>query len=269
MAPKTGRIEAQYTFAANATSAFTENGVLTTVTITAGSYYLAEIVASINTQLPGNWIVTVSDGEGTTAQSTGKCTITTTTTPFSVTWTSTSLRDALGFTANIVGAVSAQTGANACPGVWIPGCPAKFSRHGDWDAGTLVTQLRQTVGPGASGVASVYAVGGGTAYHREIKGLVWDGVPGTRVRPQYDGGTVTSTTNATLEEFLGNTQYGVGTFSSLFSINASCRVYWDADEDGSYKAGKFLWPPTFDPDTMIKGWIGRYVCPWPVFKVGA
>lgn len=258
MAVKHGRLEAQYYFSANQASTWNNGGGNVVVTITAGSYYLAELVTAINTALGGSQTVAISDGEGVASSITGKATITSSGT-VTVTWTDTGVRNALGFTGNLAAAASPQTGSNACPGVWLPCNPGKFTRHGDFDAGTLSTQFRQTVGPGASGVASVYSVGGGTAYSREWNGILWDGVPATRVRPQYNSsGTQTSTTNETLEEFLGNTQYGTGTYANIFTVGSQVRLYWNADDDTKYATGRFLWPERFDPDTFQPGYTAFY-----------
>ncbi len=269
MAVRSGRLEALHYFAANKTAAFTSNaGGPTTFTLTAGSYYLAQIVSQMNTDLAGlGFVVSISDGEGTPSSATGLCTIAA---PgqynISVTFTSTEIRDLLGFTGNIVAASSAQTGTRHCPGLWLPANPGKFTRHGDYDAGTLNTQTRQTIGP----TGAVYTVGGGTAYFRDLQGVLWDGVPATRVRPQYNSsGTQTSTTNETLEEYLGNTFYGTGTYASLFTRGASNRLYWNADDDTKYVAGKFLWPERFDPDTFQPGYTAFYRVPAGRFVVGA
>lgn len=260
MAAKAGRLEAQMTIPFSEIN-FTDSVGLQTVTIPAADYYLADLVAEINTQLIRNWLVTVSDGEGTPSAATGLCTITTSDVNFTVGLAAAPyIRDALGFTGNIVGASSAQTGTRACPGLWLPGCPAKFTRHGDSDAGTLRTSSRQITGP----TGTTYTIGTGTGYFRELVGILWDGVPGSRVRPH-----LATYTNETLEEFLGNTFYGVGTYSSLFSAGASNRIIWDADVDGTYKTGKFTWPESFDPDTMVHGWTGRYRIQAPRFIVGA
>lgn len=260
MAVKQGRLEAQMTFAANKAGTWTDNIGATVVTITAGSYYLAELVTEINTQLPRSWLVSISDGEGTPTAATGLATISSADYNISVTWTDTEIRDALGFTGNISGASTAQTGTRQCPGLWLPGNPGKFTRHGDSEAGTLNTSFRQTVGP----TGTVFSFGGGTGYFREINGILWDGVPGRRVRPH-----LATYTNETLEEFIGNSQYLTGTYANLFATGASIRIYWDADVDGTYKAGKFLFPPTFDPDTFFAGSTSYYRVPMPAFIVGA
>ena len=256
MSAKGGRLEALHTFAANVTFDVTDNFGTYTVTVTAGTYYLVALVAAIAAQLHVATI-TVSDGEGPPSTATGCTTMTNGgVSTFSVTWTSTGLRDALGFTANITTQTSV-TSTNACPGLWLPGI-AKYSRHGDADAGTLSTTFRQTEGP----TGQVYSLAGSNK--RVRNGILWTGVPGQRVRPH-----LATYTNETLEEFLGNTQYQTGTYASLFTAGSSIRIYDDADVDGTYTAGKFKFGREFDPDTMIEGWTQRYRIVMPQFTVGA
>ena len=261
MAAKNGRLEAQHTFAANKTASFTSAAGTTVGTGVAGSHYLADMVSQANTDLTSRGItLTISDGEGTPSAATGLCTIAA---PgqynLDVTFTSTEIRDAFGFAGNIAGASSPQTGTRACPGLWLPSV-AKFTRHGDGDAGTLNTSFRQTVGL----TGTVFSFGGGTGYFRELNGIMWDGLPSQRMRPH-----LATYVNETLEEFLGNTQFATGTYAALFSTGSSVRIIWDADVDGTYKAGKFLFPPKFDPETMIRGWVSRQRFEFPQFIVGA
>lgn len=93
-----------------------ENNTPTTVSITAGSYTQAEIVAIIQPQLPSDvdpaWVFSFVGGF---AQFIYKNSI------FSVTWTTTTLRDALGFTSNAAdwsylssGPFRADTGRRSC-----------------------------------------------------------------------------------------------------------------------------------------------------------
>lgn len=82
----------------------------------------AEIQSDLNASvtLSGTYTVTVSAGEG----GTGKYTIASTGN-FSVAWTSTGLRDCLGFSTAPGGAASSYTSEGQAEGLWLPDCPAE------------------------------------------------------------------------------------------------------------------------------------------------
>lgn len=64
----------------------------------------------------GTYTLTVSDSDS----GTGRVTISATgVASFAITWSNTTLRDALGFDGNVSGSAS-YTGTNACPYVWLP-----------------------------------------------------------------------------------------------------------------------------------------------------
>lgn len=123
-----GRIEARFTVPAGgaAVSATNSGGGPSTCTVAAGNYYftaaggvssiITVFAAALNAGRPDDWTVTFST-------TTGKVTIDCADEPWELVWTSTVLRDLLGFTGNISSTTSAQTGANQARGLWIPDCP--------------------------------------------------------------------------------------------------------------------------------------------------
>lgn len=88
------------------------------------------------------WTVTPSFGEA----GTGLVTIDCDEASWSITWTSTNLRDVLGFAGNISAVSTAQTGTLAAKGVFLPDCP-KHTPHGDGDDGDEVSDLLYTMAP--------------------------------------------------------------------------------------------------------------------------
>ena len=253
MAAKTGRLEARLTLVNTHGATFTDSVGATVVQVPAGNWYLTDLLAEINSDLPRNWAVTISKGEGSVNEATGLCTITTSDGPWSVTWNSTDLRDLLGFTGDIAGASSPQTGTQHCRGLWLPGCPAKYTRHGDGDAGTMITDMRHTVGPSGT-VKTLYS-----ERRQVIDGLRWAGPPGQRTRSHME-----TYANESMESFIEDCQLGDFTFGR---VGAPVRIIWDAAVDATYSTGKFMWPPAFDPETMFQGFVGRYQIAMPRFCV--
>lgn len=105
-----------------------EGGGGVTVTVAAADYYLttagsgsrsllAELEFQLDSLMTGAYTVSLDD---TADNATGKVTISATGVgSFSITWTSTSIRDALGFTGNVSGATT-YTGSNQARYLWLP-----------------------------------------------------------------------------------------------------------------------------------------------------
>lgn len=251
MSAKMGRLEVKHTFTANQTVTLDDAATASyQIILPAGSYYPSEIVSYLadNVAGGGNWSITCDWGEG--ASTTGKVTITTTNTPFSITWTSTQIRDALGFTANASSVSVAQTGAYHARGVWLPRT-VKYSLHGDDDAGVPVTSIRQTVGP----TGTVHALSG--PQHARIDGVRWEGVGQAYGRLHHG-----STTYATFEDF-----YLDATTARLSTIpvNPGAMIVWDADDlydqaTSGATQGRFIWPTSIADICRVAqdGWVGRY-----------
>lgn len=79
--------------------------------------FLDELDFQLTTVVGGVWTCTLNDD---TDAATGKVTIATSF-PFDVTWTSTTLRDLLGFTANL-GLATSHTSPNHAKYLWLPNC---------------------------------------------------------------------------------------------------------------------------------------------------
>lgn len=98
------KIEGEFTIpSSTSVSASNSGGGATTVTVTAGASFLGDLITDFQTQLnntrapsSGSWTVSESNGRVSIA-----CTGTASVPSFSLDWTSTALRDTLGFTKNI------------------------------------------------------------------------------------------------------------------------------------------------------------------------
>jgi hypothetical protein len=246
---KRGRLEARITLSAAHEIACTDSGGLTTVSVPAGNYYLTELVAAIDADLDSAWTISVSDGE---SSATGKCTINSTDTPWSITWTSTTLRDILGFTGNIAGVSAAQTGTNHCVGLWLPDIE-KFSMYGDSANGSYVSDFRATKGP--TGVLRAYYGNG----HRVHRGINWGGVTGARAMAHHEAVSGESFESFYLDVVTGRKSY--------IPVAPYVRLYWDADVDATYAVGRLLWPSDFDLNKLVDTWTGRYIVDLPPLVV--
>lgn len=209
-----GAICSSFTVPAGVTlSATTNAGGPTTVTVTAEGYdsidgFMTELAIQLNSVRPvtaGTWTVTAPVA---TAGATPLVTIAVTAGTFSITWTSTLLRDFLGFTGTITSQSSA-TGTNAIKGVWQPDCPlVPDARH---RSAPRVTDVRRARTP--TGI--VYTNIGNTRYRHS--GLKYSHVPMAKI---WKGDEVV--TGESLQQFLDDTQWGAG--HAWFSVGSKCRI---------------------------------------------
>lgn len=210
-----GCIAAEPVVPAEVTISVTSNGGgPTTVTLTAGTYATLFDVADqletdLNAQRPvtaGVWTVSYSAID---AGSTGRFTIAVSAGTFSITWTSTALRDLLGFTDNISSA-STSTGDDHAIGIWHPDCPLNI--NGDYRSAPRSTDLRQSMSP----TGRVYGHIGNTRYQHT--GLRYSHVP------QHKTWAAAETlTNESLERFLIDTQWGGG--HTWFTPSSRVTIY--------------------------------------------
>lgn len=193
--PFGGRIESIITVPAGVTvSATNGTGGPSVVTLTAGNYtataLLAHFVVRLNADRPTGWTGSLSIG----GAGTGRISIAGTG-AWSLVWTSTILRDALGFTANITAVTGTQTGTGTARGLWLP--DAVMQLDGDSARAPIVSDLRTSEGP----TGNVYAMSGNIKYrHTNIK---WSHVPRVRVHEavaQFPGNT--------FETWMRQTQFG-------------------------------------------------------------
>lgn len=194
-----GRIEGQFTLPAGTTISVTTNAGTTAVAPTPGTYFLATFIPQLQADLiaqrpvtAGTWTVAYSTGPN----GTGKVTIAVTNGVYSITWTSTTLRDLLGHTANIV-AQATVTGADQARGLWIPDAPINLD--GDPAQAPPVTDLRQTESPTGGMIGHK-----GTKKYRH-KNVQYSHVARARV---WNGSETTN--NMSFEQFLQDVQWGEG-----------------------------------------------------------
>lgn len=162
-----GYIEARVTVpSATTLTATNGGGGPTSVAITAGNYYITDLIthvqARLNADRPGSggatWTVSLSTADG----GTGKVTISMSAGTFSITWTTAALGTLLGHSA--ITTQTSVTGSNACQGIFIPNCPLNV--EGDPRIAPRHTDLRETSSP----TGLVFGVVGNMLYrHRRLR----------------------------------------------------------------------------------------------------
>jgi hypothetical protein len=135
-------------------------------------------------------------------------------TTFSLAWTSTNLRDLLGFTADISSANSPQTGTKQARGLWRPDCPLSLAKSTTKMA-PIITDRKTTIGPT-----------GATYSHKGTKRYEQASAKWSLVEKQYIEESSATYANASLEQFLKDTQWGEG--HSWFAVGSLIQIYDNA-----------------------------------------
>lgn len=247
-----GRVEARVTLSTAWTgTATTSLGGPTAWSVAAGTYYITELAAAFQAALrtartPATWTVNLGSTEG----GTGRCSIAQGTAgTWSIAFTSTDLRDLLGFTANITAVSTTQTSTNAVKGLWLPDCPIVLPT--DDTVGHYVADLRQSVSP----TGAVYSLAGAGNVYREWTDCRWTHV--SKDRAIYTSG---GTYPMPWERFVYETQLGG---LSYFGAGARLAIYSNATTStllGYYQATGLDKPR---PMQAVQGWAGRWTVTIP------
>lgn len=209
-----GYIAAAFTVPSGITASVTTNsGGPTAVTAPAGAYtsidaFLTAWVAALTAARPvtaGAWTITNTLAS---AGATPLLTIAVTAGTFSISWTSTALRDLLGFAANITAQTSA-TGTTAVRGVCQLDSP-------------LVTAIRHRSAPPKTDARRAMTPDGDMFMHignqrYEHKDLRWSSCPSHKIWRVDE-----TVTNESLQQFLDDTQWGNG--HEWFGVGSKCRI---------------------------------------------
>jgi hypothetical protein len=181
---------------------------------------------------------------------------------WSLSWTSTTLRDVLGFASDISGVTTTQTGTAQSPMVWFPDAPLNCDDHPSMTPDE--TDLRGSESP--TGV--LLSLSGNTKYaHTNVR---WPRSPVSRIRE----GSATYA-NASLEVFFRNCIAGTGSISWFVPGN-DLQIYWsnagsDAllGSDANSGLGVAGWRPAgiakFSELTRPsqQGWVGQFDVRFP------
>lgn len=152
---------------------------------------------------------------------------------WSLSWTSTDLRNLLGFTANISSVTTTQTGTEQARSLWFPDCP--LSIEGDPDQAPRVTDLRTTISP----TGNVLGLVGNSMYRH--RGVTWSHVPIARVWE-----SAVTYANASFETFAKDALFGLG--HSWMTAASPLQIYYD--KSGTQTAVGY----TFNSSAGMPGW---------------
>ncbi len=259
MTTHAGHVEAAFVVPSAITASVTNSGGgPTVVTVAAGTYvgitaFCAYLTTALNAQrvpgVPGAWSVTVSTG----ASGTGKVRIQDTNEDnYSITFTSTNLRDLLGHTGNIAAQFDV-TGASQARGLWIPDCP--LAADGDIKQAPIASDRRTSVGP----TGLTYTKRGTSRYRHT--GIVWDAVARNRI---WIGDE--TTTNQSYQRWFLDTQEGIG--HAWFTPGSAFKLYdhrgYYAGQNSTIASWNALNLPGLDRLAMTQSrYTGLWRVEWP------
>lgn len=217
-----------------------------TYTIPAGNYYLTSTTSLLttlsagltaNATLAGTYSCVISDDAST---STGKVTLSATgITTFSVTWTSTALRDALGWTGNTSGALT-FTSQSASPYIFLPNVKRANPMAPDGYQGLPVTDGTVTVSPSGTSKSIKYAT-------RYIDSLEFRFLLGSKTWTTWE-----VVTNESLESF----------YASTIGEGAPFRYHFDRANDSSHASYRSLAIGSMSVVPAIPGFVGSANSLW-------
>lgn len=237
-----GRVEARFTVPAGVSILATNTGVgggASAVSITAGTYFISDLCAHVAARLnavrtPATWTVTLDT-------LTGKVSINWTGaggTTFSIAWTSTALRDVLGFAADIV--TAAQGVASVSPmqarGLWIPNHPL----NSDVDSKQAPTETDQRDVETPSG--DVVSLAGNRRYVHT--NLMWEHVPINKVWISEE-----IVANESYEKFYTDAIDGSG--NAWFTTGSPLRIYDHRAAQLGQTRGSISWKLSGCPNLSI------------------
>lgn len=243
-----GRLDAQITIPTGGWSfslTVTAIGGPTSGTVAAGTYYPTDLLTALQTALDavfgGDGAFTVSASWGESG--TGLVTIAHATQTFTLSWTSTSLRDVLGFTGTLTPAALSFTGTEACEAVWLPNAEGAFY-YGNGDEGHTETDAGTTESPRGDVKRLVYNT------RQVLPSALW-----SHTQKAFARAAAETTTNASFERWWRNTQGGE---LSYFEPCAPVRLVWDADTPATYKTYRLPALTSTQMTKVVDQWNGLY-----------
>jgi hypothetical protein len=131
-------------------------GPASVVVAAQGTYYLSDLLSTMAAALTAN--VTIGTYTVTLDSATGRVTITSTiATAVDITWSSTDLRDALGFTGATTSLAPSAQSTKSSPLVWLPNVPRAPGRAPDGTNGVAMTDQTTTVAPSGHSKTLVFS----------------------------------------------------------------------------------------------------------------
>ncbi len=244
---KRGRLEAQITVPTGGWAiSVTITAIGTyTVTVPAGTYYPTDLLSTFKTQLDaangGDGTFTVSGSFGESGS--GLVTISHTVETFTITWSNTNIRDALGFTATLTPAALTFTGTRNAQGVWLPDCPMSAAR-GPNDPGYVLSDRTETISPRGDVNALKFQ-------SRTILPPVrWSHVSKASAKVVSE-----VTVGESFEQWWRYTHNGE---LSYFAIAPPVRIIWDADVSATYHEFRLTGRNSTEMPRVVEDWDGLW-----------
>lgn len=259
MAATNGRLESATVVPAGGWTLTVNDGVAYAATLTAATVYsgptavVTALVAALNAAaiVAGSartWTGSIASGEAGTGYVTLTCSAGANVTG---TWTTTTLRDFLGFAAGLSGAIT-FTSPSGCLGMWLPDCPIS-QPFPLGDTGNVESDCSVIVSP--AGVTKTIV----TATRTRHPGITWSHISLARARQSQEANGIRA-----FERFVRDCMVGSSGLS-YFLPGGDIKVFWDA---GSATA------QVYHPSTPMKvedvmaptqqdGYVGLWRCTWP------
>ena len=222
-------------------------------TVAAGTYSPTTLAAAWLAALNAGSaeVYTLLDSFSETPGDDGHIKISATGASLAITWTSTDLRDALGYTGNLSLAQSYDADYGM-KGRWLPDCPY-LSPYGSADPGHTEGGPTQTVSP--LGVTKTIV----RPTRVKMPGIRWSHVSAARARQAAETGAPRS-----FERFLRETMFGA---VSYFRPGGAWRFYWSADNLAVYTDFYPVAPKTTAMDAADAQWRGLYAVEFAGWKL--
>lgn len=237
MAATLGKLEARIIIS---TSTVIGTFVGASVSMPAGNYYLSSgdsgtsFLATLKTQLDAatsrTWTITLDDDSDS---STGKVTLAVSGAATTATWTSTAIRDLLGFAGNLSSGTT-WTSDYQAKYLWLPNCGRTNPDGPEDDDGTIETDA--TYAEGTDGTPYVLAYSTRRGDNMEFPMIL-----GSKCKS-----TLEVTTNESFATF----------FLVLVNVGFRFRYYKLRDTDGTYKTWVIRDPGQFKPQAINSNWVG-------------
>lgn len=213
------------------------------ITMPAGRYFLnsigtgvsrsllLEIKNQLDTGPGGTWTVTVDDTSDTAL---GKVTIARSAN-YTATWTSTTLRDALGFTTNLSTASTATfTGANHAKYLFLPNVGRSGILSPEASTGAIESDHTIAIAPD------------GTLYALAFSTRTFDSLEFRLLKGSKTWSTFAVTANEALQQF----------YSDVIGRALRVRFYADRSDDATFRTWRVEDAGHFDPKPVREDWVG-------------
>lgn len=235
-------------------------GATASASFTAGDTYYLSSIDSESNDFPADLAakLTASAGNATYACSiaagengTGKVTITASggsVTSIAITWTSSAMKDLLGFTGTQSGSLS-YTGANQARSLWLPNGPFQALNGGGSWAGWIESDLRAQESP----AGHCFAL---TGQRKKASSISWVGISRAKIWTANE-----STTNESLEKFYTDVVLAEAAWSGRAA--GPIRWYSDAATDSTYVTYSVPTWNVYRPDQLREQWTGQWIVSIP------